>query len=350
VLPVYVTTQEHEVVNRRSHYRAGCRPKTFDFRRPHGLSFGIAIADTETKGGLAGQPAQTGFPMNRRVQLILVTAFVVASLSCYIVYRIVGNRVAASRGTTTRVVVAANDVRLGTVLKDTDLGTLELSGSVPRGAIIDKDKQQVIGRGVISDIYQGEPILESRLAAPGAGGGLAATIHQGMRACAVRVDDVVGVAGFVTPGMHVDVLISGVPPGDPTAGSEGPKVKTLLQNIEVLSAGQDIERDTDGKAKQSQVVNLLVTPEQAEQLSLASNQTKIQLVLRNPLDTATVAPPGSAVASLFTGVKAAPPVYPRPRPAPSAPRAAPAPKVFLVQVFNGSKRNDEKFVEGEEKQ
>ena len=287
--------------------------------------------------------------MNKRVQLILVTAFVVASLSCYIVYRIVGNRVAASRGTTTRVVVAANDVKLGTVLKDTDLGTLELSGTVPKGAIL--NKQQVIGRGVISDIYQGEPILESRLAAPGAGGGLAATIHEGMRACAVRVDDVVGVAGFVTPGMHVDVLISGVPPGDPTAGSEGPKVKTLLQNIEVLSAGQDIERDTDGRAKQSQVVNLLVTPEQAEQLSLASNQTKIQLVLRNPLDTATVAPPGSAVASLFTGVKAAPPVFPKPRPAVGAPRAAaPTPKVFMVQVFNGSKRSDEKFVEGEEKQ
>jgi pilus assembly protein CpaB len=287
--------------------------------------------------------------MNRRVQLILLVAFVVASLCCYGVYRIVGNRVAASRGTTTRVVVAATDIRLGTVLKDTDLGTVELAGAIPKGAIV--DKRQVIGRGVISDIYQGEPILESRLAAPGAGGGLAATIQQGMRACAVRVDDVVGVAGFVTPGMHVDVLISGVPPGDPTAGNEGPKVKTLLQNIEVLSAGQDIERDADGKPKSSQVVNLLVTPEQAEQLSLASSQTRIQLVLRNPLDTATVAPPGTAVASLFTGVKAQPPVFPKARPAVGAPHAAAAPpKVFMVQVFNGTKRNDEKFVEGEEKQ
>ena len=288
--------------------------------------------------------------MNRRVQLILLTAFVVASLACYVVYRVVGNRIAASRPTTTRVVVAANDIKLGTVLKDTDLGTVELSGSAPKGAIF--DKQQVVGRGVISDIYQGEPILESRLAAPGAGGGLAATIHQGMRACAVRVDDVVGVAGFVTPGMHVDVLISGVPPGDPSAANEGPKVKTLLQNIEVLSAGTDIQRDVDGKPLPTQVVNLLVTPEQAEQLSLASNQTKIQLVLRNPLDTATVAPPGSAVSNLFTGVKAQTATVSRPRIMSAAvPHAAPAPpKVFMVQVFNGSKRSDEKFVQGEEKQ
>lgn len=287
--------------------------------------------------------------MNRRVQLILLTAFVVASLACYIVYRAVGNRVAASRGTTTRVVVAANDIKLGSVLKDTDLGTVELSGSVPKGAIF--DKQQLVGRGVISDIYQGEPILESRLAAPGAGGGLAATIHQGMRACAVRVDDVVGVAGFVTPGMHVDVLISGVPPGDPSASSEGPKVKTLLQNIEVLSAGTDIQRDVDGKPLPTQVVNLLVTPEQAEQLSLASNQTKIQLVLRNPLDTATVTPPGTAVSNLFTGVKAQAPSGVKVRPAVAVSHTAAAnPKILMVQVFNGSKRSDEKFVEGEEKQ
>src|SRR3984957_9373732 len=105
-----------------------------------------------------------------------------------------------------------------------------------------------------------------------------------MRACAVKVDDVVGVAGFVTPGMKVDVLISGHPPGDanPAAGS---RVKTLLQNIEVLSAGTDIQKDGGGKPQQVRVVNLLVTPEQAEDLALASSQTRIQLILRNPLDT-----------------------------------------------------------------
>src|SRR5438270_12881437 len=96
--------------------------------------------------------------------------------------------------------------------------------------------------------------------------------------------------------MRVDVLISGTNPG--TSGSEGPKVKTLLQNIEVLSAGTNIQKDNEGKPAQVQVVNLLVDPEQAELLSLASNQTKIQLVLRNPLDTEKAEPPAIAMASL----------------------------------------------------
>ena len=285
--------------------------------------------------------------MNKRVQLILLSAFVIAALCSYVVYRVVGTRIAATHRQTTRVVIAAKDVKLGSVLQDSDLGTVELSGPPPKGAIL--NRQDAVGRGVISDIYEGEPVLESRLAAVGAGGGLAATIRQGMRACAIKVDEVVGVAGFVTPGMHVDVLISGNPPSaSANASAEGPKVRTLLQNIEVLSAGTDIQRDTDGKPQQVQVVNLLVTPEQAESLSLANNQTKIQLVLRNPLDTAIAEPPGTAVASLFKD-KSTPPA-PVSRPRTAVPKAAPAQKVFLVQVFNGSKRSDQKFVDGEEKQ
>ena len=115
---------------------------------------------------------------------------------------------------------------------------------------------------MVADIYQGEPILDGRLAAPGSGGGLAATIPPGMRACAVKVDEVVGVAGFVTPGMRVDVLVSGDAPGNPDP-REGTEVKTLLQNIQVLSAGTDIQKDAEGKPQQVHVVNLLVTPDQA---------------------------------------------------------------------------------------
>jgi pilus assembly protein CpaB len=287
--------------------------------------------------------------MNKRVQVILLSAFAIAALCSYVVYRLVGTRLAASHTRTTRVVVAAKDVKLGTVLKDTDLGMVEMAGSVPKGVI--QNRQDAIGRGVISDIYEGEPVLENRLAAVGAGGGLAATIHPGMRACAIKVDEVVGVAGFATPGMHVDVLISGTPPMASGATiAEGPKVRTLLQNIEVLSAGTDIQRDVDGKPQPVQVVNLLVTPQQAEVLSLASNQTKIQLVLRNPLDTAMAEPPGTAVAALFKDNSTPAPPVSRPHPAVSTPHAAPAQKVFLVQVFNGSKRSDQKFVDGEEKQ
>lgn len=281
--------------------------------------------------------------MNRRVQMILFSAFVVAAVCSYAVYRMVGNRMAVKQQQTTAVVVAAEDIKLGSVLRDSDLGMVDIAGPLPEGAIL--DRQKAVGRGVISNLYKGEPILDSRLAAPGAGGGLAATIPPGMRACAIKVDDVVGVAGFVTPGMRVDVLISGNPPEAPN--SQGPEVKTLLQNIEVLSAGTDIQKDSEGKPQQVQVVNLLVTPEQAEDLSLASTQAHIQLVLRNPLDNQVAQTPGTAVANLYAG-NAPPP--PKPRPA-AAPHAEPKPKeqVYVIQVFNGSKQSEEKFASGEEK-
>ena len=276
--------------------------------------------------------------------MILLSAFAIAALCSYLVYKVVGNRIAAAQPKTRSVVVAASDIKLGSVLRDTDLGTTQIEGSIPEGAIT--NPQQAVNRGVISDIYKGEPILESRLAAPGAGGGLAATIPPGMRACAVKVDDVVGVAGFVTPGMRVDVLISGNPPGA-TDPSQGPKVKTLLQNIEVLSAGTDIQRDGEGKPQQVQVVNLLVTPEQAEDLSLASGQAHIQLVLRNPLDTQVAQTTGTSVGNLYEGSGPAPA---KPKPVAAAHAAPkPQPQVYVIQVYNGSKQSEQKFASGEDK-
>ncbi len=157
------------------------------------------------------------------------------------------------------------------------------------------------------------------------------------------MDDVVGVAGFVTAGERVDVLISGNPPG-PNAVNTGQLVKTLLQNIEVLSAGTDIQKDSEGKPKSVQVVNLLVTPEQAESLSLASNQTKIQLVLRNPLDTQITQTSGTAMANLFSGMNAEP-VKARPVSVARVVHKA-APEDFSIQIYNGSKRSDAKFASG----
>jgi len=278
--------------------------------------------------------------MNRRLLLILLSAFVIAAAGSYLVYRVVGTRLALGQQKSTRVIVAVNDVKLGSVLKDADLSTTDISGPLPKGAIL--KRQDAVGRGVISDLYQGEPIVESRLAAVGSGGGLAATIRQGMRACAVKVDEVVGVAGFVTPGMRVDVLISGNPPG-PANLVQGTKVKTLLQNIQVLSAGTDIQKDAEGKPQQVQVVNLLVSPDQAELLSLASNQAKIQLVLRNPLDNQMAHPPGTAMNTLFADGTVKPPVVSHRAPPPAA-------RIYLVEVFNGSKRTEEKFAAGEGKQ
>jgi pilus assembly protein CpaB len=285
--------------------------------------------------------------MNRRLLTILLSAFVIAAVCAFLVYRVVGSSLASAThpSATTKVVAAATDIKLGTLLTAANLTTLEIAGPLPKGAIL--KPEQAVNRGVIAEMYQGEPVMEARLAPVGSGGGLAATIPDGMRACAVKVDDVVGVAGFVTPGMRVDVLISGNSPSEANAATTtGQKVKTLLQNIQVLSAGTDIQKDTEGKAKPVQVVNLLVTPDQAEILSLASSQTHIQLVLRNPLDTQIAKTDGTVVSNLFAD-KNSP--QPKARVA-SAPQVKKAPPVFTIEVINGSTKSDQKFATPEGKQ
>ncbi len=158
-------------------------------------------------------------------------------------------------------------------------------------------------------------------------------------------------AGFVVPGMRVDILIAGNPPGSPTA--LGTLSRTLLQNIEVLSAGQNIQKDAEGKPITVPVVNLLVTPEQAETLSLASSETKIQLVLRNPLDTTVAKTPGTAVARLFSGQKRldapkAGPVKPRRttvRAEAIAPAVAKEKPPVVVEVIQGGRKASATFKE-----
>ncbi|MGC9157638.1 MAG: Flp pilus assembly protein CpaB [Terracidiphilus sp.] len=276
--------------------------------------------------------------MNRRLFTILLIAFIVAAVSTFLVYRLVATRVGTRQANTTAVVAAKEDIKLGSILTADKLTSVGIAGTIPPGAILEKDWKSVIGRGVISDLYAGEPILQSRLAAAGSGGGLAALIPSGMRACAVKVDDVVNVSGFVTPGMRVDVLISGTPPGEQNS-REGIVSSTLMQNIRVLSAGTDIQKDAEGKPKQVQVVNLLVTPEQAEKLSLAMNQAKIQLVLRNPLDTKITPIAATATANLYAGTNAAPASSSRRA---TASRKA-APQTYSVEVINGAQQHSTKF-------
>jgi pilus assembly protein CpaB len=286
--------------------------------------------------------------------VILLAAFVVAAGASILVYRLVRDQVARSSGTapTAQVVVAKRNLDVGTIVKKGDVGLSPWLGAVPKG--VATREEDVLERGVVSNVFEGEPISTSRLASVGAGGGMAATIPPGMRACAVRVDQVVGVAGFVLPGMRVDVLILGSPPG--TTSADGPRVKTVLQNVEVLSAGQNIQKDAEGKPVQVPVVSLLVTPEQAEVLSLASTESRIQLVLRNPLDKEASKTEGSTLASLFSGVKSkmqpAAPGGAAPRkavaavvtPAPPSPAAAPPPPAFyLIEVINGARKDQAKF-------
>ncbi len=295
--------------------------------------------------------------MPRRVMVILLVALVVAAGSSYVAYRLVRNTLARSipAGGTSQVVVAKRNLALGTIVKPGDVGLAPWVGAVPKGAAT--READVLDRGIVSTVYEGEPLLETRLADRGAGGGLAATIPTGMRACAVKVDQVVGVAGFVLPGMRVDVLILGSPPGG--TPTDGAKVKTVLQNVQVLSAGENIQKDAEGKPAQVQVVSLLVTPEQAEILSLASNESKIQLILRNPLDTETSKTEGSNMATLFSGIRpgapaAASPVRRAPAAAkpPVAPPKAPAvqapPAIYLIEVINGPRKDQAKFNKPEE--
>ena len=282
--------------------------------------------------------------MNRRLAAVFAFALVVAFIASFAVYRLIISQVRAPGRSvvTSQLTVAAHDLQVGALIHDADLTQIAWAGAVPEYTI--KNRQDVIGRGVIATIYQNEPVLEKRLAPKGAGAGLASTIPVGLRAVALRVNEVVGLAGFVLPGMHVDVLISGSPGNGQSNGSQ---CKTVLQNIEVLSAGQHIEKSVEGKPEPVQVVNLLVTPNQAEIMSLASESTRVQLVLRNPLDEKEQLTRGASLAGLFgqTVNTASAPVRTS-RPAQRTKLAEPVhrpPDIATVEVFSGTKRTENSF-------
>jgi pilus assembly protein CpaB len=290
--------------------------------------------------------------MNKRLLGVLVFAFVVSAGASLLLYRLIVTRINAQSGPPSRkLFVAVKDLNVGAMVREQDLKEVDWTGPVPANAIATRD--DIVGRGVTAAIFAQEPILQNRLAAKGAGAGLASIIPPGKRAVAIRVNDVTSVAGFVTPGMRVDILMLGVPPN--SQGGSGTQTKTLLQNMEVLSAGHQIEKDAEGKPITVPVVNMLVTPEQAEILSLASQDARIQLVLRNPLDKEESNTPGTAMSRLWTG--AAPPPAPKPvvyrakAPAPppvSASREVPVAKPvtsIIVQVLHGAEKKEAKFIE-----
>jgi pilus assembly protein CpaB len=291
--------------------------------------------------------------MNQRVSAILLIALLASAAATYGVYRVITARDKTSVPTA-HVIQAARTLEVGTVLKEDDLRVGPWSGSIPPGMAVKKDG--LVGRGVISTIYEGEAVMDSRLAQQGAGGGLASIIPPGMRAVAVRVNDVVGVAGFVGPGTSVDVILAGNAPG----ATNGQQARTILQNIQVLSAGQNYKTDSEGKPVVVPVVNLLVTPEQAEVLSLVNNgnEARIQLVLRNPLDKQEGKSAGTAMATLFGApVKPQPAaghsvertIVRKPRPEPELVMAPPPPPPpILIEVINGAKQTETKFARSAE--
>jgi pilus assembly protein CpaB len=275
--------------------------------------------------------------MNKRLIGVFAFALLVASATSFLVYRLILAHVSmpVRVAPPAKLLVAAHDLQVGALIHDYDIHEISWSGEIPAEAVTKRD--DIVGRGVVSPIYQDEPFYPATLAPKGAGAGLASTIPVGKRAVALRVDDVVGLAGFVLPGMRVDVLVAGNPPGVDN-GRTGTLCKTVLQNIEVLSAGQQIQKNMDGKPESAQVVNLLVTPDQAEVLSLASSQTRVQLVLRNPLDTAEATTHGASVAGLFGEAVRTPAPVVR-----MIAAAKPAVQSDTVEVFSGVKKTEQTF-------
>jgi pilus assembly protein CpaB len=236
--------------------------------------------------------------MDRRFLTVLgvslVFALVISSIFYQMSARAGGGDSKKAEPDTQDVVVAAKPLPVGVTVKPDDIKLVKLPlVAFPKGGF--SKPEEVIDRPVISNVLMDEPVLEGRLAARGSGLGLAPIIPVGMRAVSVRVNEVVGVAGFVLPGMHVDVLVTGRPPGDNTLTM----TTTVLQDITVLSAGQTVQPDPRGQAINAPVVTLLVSPDHAEVLTLAGNEAKIQLVLRNGSDTSLSQTSGRRLYELY---------------------------------------------------
>jgi len=239
------------------------------------------------------------------------------------------------------VVVAASDLQLGAELTADDVRVIEWPASaVPADAI--GDPKEVIGRGLVMPVIQYEPILPLKLASKEAGAGLPPVIPPGLRAVSVRVNEVIGVAGYVVPGTRVDVLTTINPGRDQAAMTS----KVILTDVQVLAAGTKIDNTTDkDKPVPVSVVTLLVNPDEAERLTLAASEGKIQLALRNPLDRSAPATRGVRPA-LLLGSDPTARVVPNPRAAAASmarATALPVPDVpqATVEIIRGDKRAHE---------
>src|SRR5262249_44108612 len=227
--------------------------------------------------------------MDKRFLTVLGMSVLLALLVSGIFYQITvrTNSPRREKYATKDLVVATADMPLGATIKPSDLHVVKWpADNYPKGGFA--KIEEVVDRAVTSNVLAEEPIVAGRVSEKNAGIGLSSIIPTGMRAVSVRVNDVIGVAGFVLPGSRVDVLITGSPP----SGSDTRMTTTVLQNILVISAGTKIQPDARGQAENVPVVTMLVTPEQAETLTLAANEGRIQLVLRNPTDEKTQKPAG----------------------------------------------------------
>jgi pilus assembly protein CpaB len=306
--------------------------------------------------------------MNRNRMLVLaIIALILSGGVTYLAYKVLQAKLQPAEATD-KVVVAAKRIPLGYKITKGDVKLVDWPKSTPLEGSF-SDPILVIDRGSMAPLQMNEPILESKLALKGAGAGLMTVIPEGMRALSIQVNSIIGVAGFISPGARVDLILTAVPPKDAHGAKDDEMgAKIVLENLEVLAAGQNLQRDVDGKPQTVQDVTLLVTPDQAQRVALAPRDGGIQLALRNPMDNAASEPNLVVRSPLYAGptmdkpggaksppseVKAAPVAR---RPArttvarSSAPRPVVAPppppaRTVVVEVIQGTKRSEKSFEE-----
>ncbi len=278
-----------------------------------------------------------------RTLLVFSLSLVVAGIFSALVYQ-AGQRTPASADVqSVPVAVAARALPVGSKLTAADVKIVQWPAASPiAGAIT--SVEAAVDRGLLAAVAENEPLTASKVAAAGAGAGLPPMIAPGMRAISVKVDDVVGVAGFIVPGAHVDAVVT-------ITQRDQNVARVVVSNVEVLAAGTRAEQaQADGRAASASVVTLLVTPADAERISLASSVGRITLTLRNPLDTSATDTKGTQVAALLGAPEPAPvtaaparPAAPRvvraaPEPAPAPP---PPPAPYTVETIRAAKRTAE---------
>lgn len=282
--------------------------------------------------------------MNRsRLLMIGALALAVGLLASYYVFNMMKSTT-HSKDALVMAVVAANDIQIGSKLSDKDLALAPFpQSSVPPGAF--GRIAQVHQRGVVLPISKGDFILPNKLALEDAGAGLPSMIPQGMRAVSVRVNDVVSVAGFVQPGTHVDVLATGLP------GSSGNEAQTttVLENVAVIAVGRSLlDRMMTGETQNAAVITLLVSPADAQKLTLASQEGRIQLALRNPLDIRKEEIGPARASSLTPGVATVAAVSkPKSHKVIEKVTPPPPPAPFQIETIRGGKREETKFKQDE---
>ncbi|QOY94710.1 Flp pilus assembly protein CpaB [Massilia sp. UMI-21] len=280
---------------------------------------------------------------NKRAVIMMTLAILFGLAAVVMASRWLLTQPAASAS---RIVVATSDINLGQRLTPDMLKLVEWpSRSVPKGAF--DDPQKLSGRVLKTSILTGDPVSEAKLAPEGTLGGLSALITEGKRAITVRVNDVIGVAGFALPGNYVDIIVSTETEAPPqaTVSRERSISKIVLERILVLAVAQEVNRD-ETKPKVVNAVTLEVTPEQAEKLDLARSVGTLSLALRNQIDPAAAETTGATKQNLLP---VAAPVRPVSMPAPPSrprvqvPRPAPAPQRECVKVINGLHASQECF-------